>query len=77
MLDFQPGIRQIRGSPGGGIETKLDLTETPAQGSHLLGEEEITLLQISDVAGETLDFRQVVRGEKEGCFSYAVKQALN
>ena len=44
---------------------------------HFFGEEHLSLFEIANVAGEALDFGQVVRGEKDGGFRGAIEQAFN
>ena len=54
----------------------MHLAESAGEGGKFFREEQRTLVQITDVAGEVLDFGEIVRGEKDGAVADAVEQAL-
>src|SRR5450631_3701937 len=76
-FDAEPGGGQLLRDGGGGIDLELDAAEAIGEGGHLFGEDEAALLEVADVAGEALDFGEIVRREKDGGLADAVDQALN
>jgi len=64
-VQLQPVLWRLLGQCGRSVKCQFNFTEAVRQCGEFFGEAELAFFEISDVAGEGFDFREVVRGDLE------------